>query len=365
MQRGATPPEPFAIMPGAAFARAAALAGLLGSAALAGPAAAQEQLVLNAYGAEYEPIIRERIIEPFEKEFGVKVVYDVNGSASEDYARIRATQGAPGFDVVVMTASESLVGCQEGLLAPINAETVPNVAFLSERVQSQAGGCGAIHEVQYMSLLYRTDYFSEPPKSWKLLGDPALKDKIILPNFANILGVYLTQVFSVMGGGDVNSMDPGMAYLKEIAPQTIEFVQSSSIMSKYIEDGTAVAMPFWNARAGLLKQQGLPVDFVIPEEGTIPLLPTLNIPVNAEHKDLAYKFVNFWLNKKQQEDWAQGYLVGTIRTDVDLPADFRANQITTQADIDKLLLPDLTLLGEKRSDWNARWMREISRLAQE
>ncbi len=44
-----------------------------------------EQLIVNSYGGPYEDIIRDRIIEPFEKEFGVKVIYDAVGSASQDH----------------------------------------------------------------------------------------------------------------------------------------------------------------------------------------------------------------------------------------------------------------------------------------
>lgn len=45
-----------------------------------------EQLIVNSYGGPYEDIIRDRIIEPFEKEFGVKVIYDAVGSASQDFS---------------------------------------------------------------------------------------------------------------------------------------------------------------------------------------------------------------------------------------------------------------------------------------
>jgi len=345
-----------------------ALAGafaLVGSIAIGGVAQAQDQLVINAYGARYEQLVMEAIIEPFEEEFGVDVIYDVAGSAAEDYARIRATNGAPGYDVVVMTAPESINGCAEGLLAPINEETVPNVAHLIPEIQSITDGCGAVHEIQYMSLLYSTEEFPEPPTSWTILGEEEYHDRIILPNFTNIMGVFLTQVFSVMGGGSINEIDPGMEYLAEIAPNAIEFVQSSSIMANFIEDGSAVLMPYWSARGALLRDSGIGVDFTIPEEGTVPLLATLNIPAQAENIDLAYEFVNFWLSKDRQEAWAQAYNVGTIRDDVELPEDFTANQITSAEDLERLHLPDLIVIGENRSEWSARWMREISGLAQQ
>lgn len=337
---------------------------LTGSMVLSESAVAQD-LVVNAYGARYEDLVMETIIRPFEEQFGVSVVYDVGGSAAEDYARIRATGGQPGYDVVVMTAPESIQGCAEGLLAPINPETVPNSAHLIPEIQDITNGCGAVHEIQYMSLLYSTDEFSEAPTSWRILGDPAYRDRLILPNFTSIMGVFLTQVFSVMEGGTLDDIDPGFVYLAEIAPNAIEFVQSSSIMANFMENGSAVLTPYWSARGALLRDSDLNVDFTIPEEGTIPLLATLNIPAEADNLDLAYEFVNFWLDKTQQENWALAYNVGTIRDDVELPDDFRSSQITSVDDLDRLHLPDLQVLGANRSDWSARWMREISGLAQQ
>ena len=80
-------------------------------------------------------------------------------------------------------------------------------------------------------------------------------------------------------------------------------------------------MPSWSGRAQLLKDEGLPVDYVIPKEGTIPLIATLNVPVGAQNKAAALKFVNFFLDKARQEAWVTGYKVGSIRDDLDIPAD--------------------------------------------
>ncbi|WP_419460664.1 hypothetical protein [Agrobacterium tumefaciens] len=54
-----------------------------------------EQLIVNSYGGPYEDIIRDRIIEPFEKEFGVKVIYDAVGSASQDSCHRRSVSQRP------------------------------------------------------------------------------------------------------------------------------------------------------------------------------------------------------------------------------------------------------------------------------
>lgn len=317
------------------------------------------ELIVNSYGGPYEAIIQERIIKPFEAKTGIKVIYDAVGSASQDYAKIKATGGRPGFDVVVMTASQSLEGCKAGLLTKIAAADVPNLARLNPKIGKIAGDCGAVHEVQYLSLLWRTDKMAAPA-SWKVLFGPELKGKVILPTFGNVMSVYLMQVMSKMNGGDlIANVDPGFAAMQLLAAQSIGFEQSSAVMETYIKEGQVWAMPFWNGRAQLLADSGLPVDYVKPGEGTIPLIATLNIPAEAENKAAALKFIDFFLEKTSQEAWVTGYKVGSARGDIDVPDDVRARQITTDADLDALLLPDLSAVAERLAEWGERWEREV------
>lgn len=326
---------------------------------VSGPALAQE-LILNSYGGPYEEIIRQRIIEPFQEKYGIKVVYDAVGSSSQDYAKIKATNGKPGFDVVVMTASQSLEGCKDGLLEKLTPQTVPNLAHLAPAISAGAGECGAVHEIQYLSLLYRKDKLQPAPSSWSVLYDEKLKGKILLPTFQNIMAAYLIEIMSSANGGDLlENVDPGFAALTKLAKQTYGFEQSSSVMETYISDGTVWAMPFWNGRAQLLVDRGVPVDFVLPKEGSIPLIATLNIPSGAEHKNEALKFVDFFLEKTSQEAWVTGYKVGSARTDIVVPEEIRAKQITTEADLKALLLPDLSAITAKLPAWGERWEREV------
>jgi putative spermidine/putrescine transport system substrate-binding protein len=318
-----------------------------------------ETLILNSYGGPYEEIIHRAIIEPFEKTYGIDVIYDAVGSSSQDYAKIKATAGHPGFDVVVMTAAQSLQGCKDGLLERLDPADIPNLAAISPSIGAVAGPCGAVQEVQYLSLLYRTDHL-ERPSSWNALLANKLKGRIVLPTFQNAMAVDLLQIMSVINGGTmIDDIDPGFAAMAKLASQTVGFEQSSAILQSYITDGTVWAMPFWSGRAELLKDSGAPVDFVRPSEGTIPLIATLNIPVGAEHKAAARKFVNFFLEVSSQEAWVKAYKVGSARNDLDLPEDARHRQITGEADLDSLLLPDLSAVSEHLSKWGQRWEREV------
>lgn len=319
-----------------------------------------ETLIINSYGGPYEDIIRERIIEPFEKRFGIDVVYDAVGSAQQDYAKIKATKGRPGFDLVVMTASQSLQGCEDGLLEKLAPTSIPNLNTLQADLVAVAGECGAVHEVQYLSLLYRTDKFAADPVSWTALLEPELSKRVILPTFQNIMAVYLLEMMSVTNGGDlIDNVDPGFDAMAKVSAQSVGFEQSSAILESYLREGTDWAMPFWNGRAQLMVDEGLPVDYIRPKEGTIPLVATLNIPVGAANKDAARKFIDFFLEKSSQEAWVAGYRVGSARGDISVPEELKDRQLASGPDGDRLHLPDLLRLQEKLPEWAERWERDV------
>lgn len=321
--------------------------------------ASRDALVLNSYGGPYFKIIDDRILKPFEALTGIEVVYNAIGTAAQDYAKIKATNGRPGFDVVVMTAPQALQGCQDGLLEPITVEQVPNLAFLDENIQSVAGPCGVVVEMQYMALLWRTDKVSAPLESWQDLYRDEFDQRVLLPKFENIMAVYLTLMFSHIESGSMDDVDSGFRSLSRLAPRALAFETSSSRMAAYLKTGRASAAAYWSGRAQLLKDTGAPVEYVIPREGTIPLIVTASIPIGARNKEYARKFIDFWLEKRNQEAWVQGYSVGSIRAGLDLPPEVRARQITRREDIERLLLPDFDALARNRTHWNQRWKREI------
>ena len=95
-----------------------------------------ETLVVNSFGGEYQELFEKTVIEPFEKKFGVKVMHDATGTSSQDYAKIRASKGAPGFDVAAaLSPPEVILGAKEGLLEKITDKEVPNLRYTWEKAR--------------------------------------------------------------------------------------------------------------------------------------------------------------------------------------------------------------------------------------
>jgi putative spermidine/putrescine transport system substrate-binding protein len=184
-------------------------------------ARSQETLIVNTQGGEYQELVERVVIRPFEKKFGVKVIHDATGTASQDYAKIRAARGAPGFDVAgLLTPPEVILGMKEGLLEKLTEREVPNLKYLWDKTWSVIPpGSGAPHTLQYAALVYNKDKI-ERPRSWadywephKRYGDK-IKGHVINYNPANLLSVYALLHAAQLGGGGADNMEPAWQRLK-------------------------------------------------------------------------------------------------------------------------------------------------------
>ncbi len=123
-----------------------------------------ETLVVNSFGGEYQELFEKAVIQPFEKKFGVKVVHDATGTSAQDYAKIRASKGAPGFDVAAaLSPPEVVLGAKEGLLEKITDKEVPNLKFTWEKARQTMPPDPVINTLQFDSLLYNKDKLDKPP----------------------------------------------------------------------------------------------------------------------------------------------------------------------------------------------------------
>lgn len=323
---------------------------------------AQETLIINSQGGEYQQLFEETVIRPFEEEFNVSVVHDPTGTASQDFARIRASGGAPGFDVAaVLNPPEIILGAREGLLAPITEDKVPNLARVWPELRALVPEHGVAHTVQYASLIYNKDKI-ERPTSWADYWAPGetygedIRSHVIGFNPGNLLSIFALLHAAALGGGGPDNMEPAWEYLANQKPYLGAVVTGSSEAVPHFESGQVWISPYWSARAGFYIDRGLPFEMVIPQEGVYGLIDLVAIPSGAANKDLAYEFVNFRLSKDVQRNFSLAYHSGPARDDVDdLPPEFLEQQIATKEKIEQTIWPDLAAIGENRRDWTLRW----------
>jgi putative spermidine/putrescine transport system substrate-binding protein len=321
-----------------------------------------ETLVVNTQGGEYQEIVENTVLKPFEKKFGARVVHDPTGSASQDYAKIRAARGAPGFDVAgLLTPPEMILGAREKLLEPVSEREVPNLRHCWSVAARVIPNVGIAHTLQYAAMIYNKDKI-ERPRSWADYWEPAkrygdrIRGHVINYNPANLLSVYALIHAAQLGGGGVENMEPAWERLRAQKPYVGVVVTASPEAVPYFENGEVWISPYWSARSGYYIARGLPIDMLVPEEGVIGLFDCAAVPVGAKNKKLAYEFLNFRLEPEIQRAFSLAYFSSPGRGDIaDWPTEFARAQVTTEAQVAKVQFPDSEVIGQRRRDWTLRW----------
>jgi len=327
---------------------------------------ASERLVVNAHGGPIHKYYEEYVLQPFAQKFGVEIVYDPGVSAPQTYAKIRAAQGSPGFDVAsALTPTEVLLGSQEGFLAPVSEAEVPNLKYAFDSARNVMPPNGVIHNYYYLTIVYNPEHIEEP-NSWLDYWDPGsrygdkVKGHVLSFNPGTVLSIYALIAAARTGGGGIDNMDPAWELLARQKPYHGLVVTGSAEAAAMIENGEIWLAPYWSYRAMVDAERGLPVrpvslEKLVSTNGAFGLAECTAIPIGAANKKLAYEFLNFRLDPEVQKQFSMAQHMGPGRKDVDLPPEFANQQLATEAKMAEVFWPDNQIVAARRRDWTLKW----------
>ena len=252
--------------------------------------AAQETISVYNWGDYIEP----EVLDLFEQETGIKVIYETFETNEDMYAKI--AMGGSSYDVIIPSDYMIERMIQENLLQKINWENIPNVANIDPRFMNEGYDPQSEYAVPYtwgtMGILYNTEMVDEAPTSWNTLMDPTYTmDMLMLNSPRDTLAIAL-----VMTGHDLNSTDPAdledaKNLLIEQKPMVLAYVVDE-VKDKMIAGEAAVAM-VWSGDATFCMSENDELDYVVPEEGSNIFYDSICIPANARNVSGAEKFIDF------------------------------------------------------------------------
>ena len=250
--------------------------------------------------------IDESVIQDFEAETGIHVVYDLFETNEEMYPVIEA--GAVKYDVVCPSDYMIQKMQENGLLAEINFDNIPNYSQIGQeyRDMSEAFDPGNKYSVPYcwgtMGILYNTKRLEElgvpAPTKWADLWDERLSGEILMQN--SVRDTF-TAALKMLGYSLNSTNEEELAQARDLLIEQKPLVQAyviDQVRDKMIGGEAAVAMIYSGEMLYIqdsVAEQGLDytLEYIIPEEGTNYWLDSWVIPANAEHKENAEKWIDF------------------------------------------------------------------------
>lgn len=266
-------------------------------------AAADEIRVLNwqGYGTDIG-----WALEDFAKATGNTVVHEYFNSEQEALTKLRTNPGA--YDVVLVNAAFLPTVQAEGLLSAIDTSKIPNFKDVDPGLAATQGlnADGALRGVPWTwgltSLAVNSVDFSAPPASIQVLWDPEWKGRVSIRDD----GVEAVQFAALATGqsiNDIKDLDAVKAKLTDLMPQISTYWSSENDWNQFMAAGQLAAATYWSGSASRSIGKGLPVTFVVPEEGAIGWLDGLSVPEASTKKDAAYAFINWMIDPAFYTKW--------------------------------------------------------------
>ena len=248
--------------------------------------------------------IDESVIQDFEAETGIHVVYDLFETNEEMYPVIEA--GGVAYDVVCPSDYMIQKMVENDLLAEIDFDNIPNIDQIDPEYmeRSKAFDPENKYSVPYtwgtVGILYNDKRLEElgvePPDSWMDLWDPRLSGEILMQD--SVRDAFMCALKPL--GYSLNSTDPGeLEEAKELLIQQKPLVQAyviDQVRDKMLGEEAAVGVIYSGEMLylqELAEGKAFHLEYVIPQEGTNLWIDSWVIPKNARNKENAEKWVDF------------------------------------------------------------------------
>lgn len=282
----------------------AALGLTLVAAAAAEAAAAERIRVLNwkGYGTD-----EAWAVELFEARTGVEVVHDHFNSEQEMLTKLRTNPGA--YDVVLINSAYTRQAHEEGLIQPIDVSGMENFPDLAPNMAGDAelapGGevLGVAWVWGMTGFAYDTEAFETPPTSLEVFWDPALEGRVGWRDDA-LEAVQFAALATGQSINDIEDMGAVRAKLEALMPQLATLWSSENDWNQFMAAGDFVVATYWSGSANRSATNfGLPVRFVVPEEGAIGWLDGLSIAAGSQNVAAATAFIDWMIDPEFYVRW--------------------------------------------------------------
>jgi len=268
------------------------------------------------------------VLTDFTKETGIKVEAPIYTSMEE---MLNVVRGGEALDVLVPShfVLPTLIG--EGLVQPLDKSKLTNLAYADGRLMVHFNAFDP--QRQYAApYLWGTIGLAvnQPkaeaalggrvPKSWDILFDPAISRRLATcgmtaldaPN--EMLSILLNYKGLSLDRSSVRRIRQSAVPVLDALRPNLRYVDEERYIRDLAEGKLCVAVSLVG-NALRAREAGQPVDFFIPQEGSVMFLDSLVIPANAANPELAHEFINYLMRPEIAARLTEGLFYANFNTE--------------------------------------------------
>lgn len=238
--------------------------------------------------------IDESILKDFEKETGIKVIYETFATNEEMYQKI--AKGGGKYDVIMPSDYMISKMITEGLLEELDYNNIPNFANIDEKFLGKDFDPNNAYSVPYMwgtlGIMYNKTMVDGTIDSWEAMWDSKYDRKILMVDSQrDAIAVALDKL-----NYSINSTNP-----QELEAAKQELIKQKPLVLSYVGDegkdmminNEAAMMVAWSGDAMYMKGMNEDLEYVVPKEGSNLWFDNVCIPKGSVNKEAAEKFIDY------------------------------------------------------------------------
>jgi len=302
--------------------------------------------------------IDESILGEFEKETGIKVVYDTFATNEDMYVKIKS--GGSSYDVIFPSDYMVTRMLEEDMLEKIDLSQIPNHKYLEENLMGTEYDPKNEYTLPYMwgtmGILYNTTMVDEVVDSWDILWDPKYtKEILMLDSQRDSIGAALLKLGYSINTLNLQELAEAADLLKKQKPLVLAYVVDEG-KDKMVAGEAALALT-WSGEAAYARSENPDLAYAIPKEGTNIWFDVMAIPKGANNIEGALKFMDF-LNRPEialRNAEYTGYATPNSAAKAMLPEEIRNDRGSYPEEQDLVNTEVFVNLGSTLRDYDRIW----------
>jgi len=258
------------------------------------PAAAPEEKIVNV--CNWSDYISKEVLREFSDEYGIRVNYDYFSDNEELLAKLKI--GAQGYDLIFPTDYMVKTMIEEGLLAPLDLDNIPNASEIDPRFRNlpfdPEGKYSLPYTYGFSGIGYDSNLVPDPVESWDILWNPVYQGKIsLLDDMREVFAI----AFKRMGYPANEVTEERIAEALQMMIEQKKFLRKydSTMNRDMLLNGETVLAHIWSGDLAMIAEEKPELRFVVPREGSLMFVDNMCIPANAPHQKNAELLMNFLL----------------------------------------------------------------------
>ena len=268
---------------------------------VAATTAQARDLTVAGFGGSSQDAQHKVFLVPFAQQTNIKVLEDTYPGGI-GVLRTKGRSGNPEWDIVLVTAEEAVLGCEEGLFEKLDWNRIgPRTDFVPQAYND----CGVGHVVWTTTQIYDGNRFKDGPKSWadfwnldKFPGKRGMKTgpKYTLEFALMADGVPLKDVYSVLN--TPAGVDRAFKKLDRIKSNIVWWTAGAQPQQLLLSGEVALSVGF-PSRTGF-ENHNSGKNFKVVWNESMYAVDFVTMMKGTPNKEAATKLINFWTRPENQ-----------------------------------------------------------------